>query len=310
MKIALIAMLITSANFAVAMDESTYANTPKTRKVAQQPPATVEPAVKPNQPEPPAGTIVKPTEEQLKTIPKTVPKKKTEEVSSDTTEAKPVEETQVTVTEEKSSSDASPHLFGFHADLNVPHLVSYGLDYWHSARWFSASANMGGANIPSSTLKSMIKDVDDPSVKISHMEAVARLHVFAGSFYVGLAYGSHTIEGAGNKTVTITAPAPGSATIRITDKIQSNYLTPHIGWLWKLDMGLTFGFDLGWLAPANASVDLKEQALTPLPGSTTLADFQATPEYQQARKDIVDGSEQAGKKGIPYVALFRIGYMF
>ncbi|MBC7420442.1 MAG: hypothetical protein H7328_06905 [Bdellovibrio sp.] len=318
MKLVLVAMIIASVNFAVAQDQSM---TPLPRKVAQQSTNEVEPKVNPEQPEPPAGTIVKPTKEQLKTVPKApVKKKATEETTTEikteetttTVETTPAVETkkqEVTAVEEKPST-SKPHLFGLHADVNIPHLINYGLDYWHSSRWFSASANMGGASVPSSLVKSAISDIDDPSIKISNMEGVLRVHPFAGSFYIGAAYGNHKIEAAGNKTITITSPAPGSATFRLTDTIKANYFTPHIGWLWKLDMGLTFGFDLGYLNPSSVSVDLKEEALTPLPGGATLADFQSTAEYKKAKKDIVDGSEDVGKKGLPYLALFRIGYMF
>ena len=301
MKILLMAVLFFTTSLALAQDELTGTNE--------------------NKSESPSGTYVKPTKQQLKTVPKTSPaKKKTESTTVESSEEsdtsavdeKPVIEkkkTEVSVKEE-SAPTSKPHLFGLHADLNVPHLINYGLDYWHSSRWFSISLNGGSTNIPANILKSAIKDVDDPSVKISNLEGVARLHVFSGSFYVGLGYGNHSIEGAGNKSITITTPVPGSATVRLTDKIKSNYVTPHIGWLWKLDMGLTFGFDVGYMAPSGATVDLKEEALTPLPGGASLADFQATPEYQQARKEIVDASEQIGKKGVPYLALLRIGYMF
>ncbi len=271
MRIIFAALLIAGANYAFAQEEVSKAS-----------------------PAPPSGAIVKPTSEQLKTLPTEIPNKKVE--------------TTTEVTEMKTN--LNPHLFGFHADFNVPHLMNYGLDYWHSSRWFSLSANMGGGSVPSSTLKSYISDVDEPSLKISNVEAVARYHIFAGSFYLGLGYGNHTIDAAGNKTVTITSPVPGSATVRLTDRIKSNYLTPHVGWLWKLDVGLTFGFDIGYMAPSGASVELKEEALTALPGGASLADFQSTAEYQKARKDVIDASEQIGKKGLPYLALFRIGYMF
>jgi hypothetical protein len=282
--------------------------------------AQTEPKVKQDEPASPTGTIVKPTKSQLKTIPKVPPKSKaidkSEIKTEDETKVESVTETKTEqVTENKPAEvsnyySSNPHLFGFHVDANVPHFVNYGLDYWHSSRWFSVSANLGGGSVPSSTLKTFIKDVDEPSLKISNQEAVARLHPFMGAFYLGMTFGRHVIEATGNKTVSVTVPAPGSATFRLTDKITSNYLTPHVGWMWKYDIGLTLGFDIGYMAQSGASVDLKEEPMGPLPFGTSMSDYQSTPEYQQARKDVVDASEQIGKKGIPYLALFRIGYMF
>lgn len=291
------------------------------KMVFAQEPTPTEPVPKPE-----IGTTVPPTEEQLNTVNPEEAKKPKAKAKAKKVETKKVEETvveekkeepktEVTETkkeevkkEEKKSDDSEPHRFGFHADLNVPHILNYGLDYWHSSRWFSVALNGGGYSVDN--LGKYSKDAEGMSFKISNQEAVARLHVFAGSFYVGVGAGKHTIEASKTQEFSITTPVAGSATIRVTDKITSNYLNPHIGWLWRASFGLTFGIDLGYMSQSSPSVDLKEEALTALPGGASFSDFQATAEYQAERRKIVDESEKVGKTSVPYLALFRLGWLF
>lgn len=288
--------------------------------IAQQPPNEVEPKMAPAEAEPPTGTIVKPTKKQLKTIPKALPKKKTttETTTLKVEELPPLEPTPELETEQttqtiestktevkpfvETSSKSDPHLFGFHIDLNVPHVLNYGVDYWHSSRWFSAALSMGGFGA-----KNLGKTSSDPegiNLKISNQEFAARVHPFQGSFYVGALYGSHKL--IGEKTATYTVLG-NTRTTTLTNTIDAKYLTPHIGWLWSTGFGLTWGMDFGYLSPSNVKTTLDEGSITSDPLYPTL---QTQPDYIENRRKLIEESDKIGKTSLPFIALIRVGWLF
>ncbi len=207
-----------------------------------------------------------------------------------------------------SNSSSEPHRFGLHADVNAPHILNYGLDYAHPSDWFSGAINFGGY-----ALSGLAKSSDVPNgldIKIANQELMLRVHPLRGSFYLGLGYGNHTINVETKQRITVTSPAPGSANVEISDEIKANYLLPHIGWGWRLPLGLTFGFDLGFLSPMSPQVELKSKVSNISNPAITSGDVESTQEYQNARRDIIEKSEQAGKAVLPYFTVFRIGWLF
>ena len=231
------------------------------------------------------GTIAKPTPEQKASV------------------KEPVINKEDIVT--KSTSD---HQFGLHADLNIPHILNYGLDYRHSSRWFSTALNFGGYSA-----SGIAKNADTPNgldIKITNQELMLRIHPAKGSFYVGLGYGAHAITVETQQTISVTTPVPGSADVAISDEIKARYLLPHVGWLWQLPGGLTFGMDFGYLSPISPTVDLKTNISNISNPLITRADIEATPEYRNARQELINKSEQFGKLGLPYWTVFRIGWLF
>ncbi len=218
------------------------------------------------------------------------------------------EPTEVENKKSDSGSSSEPHRFGLHVDLNVPHILNYGLDYVHPSEWFSGAINFGGYS-----MSGLLKSTDLPNglnVKIANQELMLRMHPLRGSFYFGLGYGNHTFNVETKQRITVTTPVPGSADVEISDEIKANYLLPHIGWAWRLSMGLTFGLDIGYLSPLNPSVDLKSKITNISNPAITSSDVETTNEYKNARRDLIDKSEQAGKTGLPFFTVFRIGWLF
>ena len=192
--------------------------------------------------------------------------------------------------------------------MNIPHILNYGLDYWHSSRLFSVALNAGGYKI-----NNVAKSDDLPNganIKISNQEFVLRYHPFAGSFYFGLGFGKHEVNADANRTISVTAPVAGSADVFITDNVKANYLLPHVGWLWKTSFGLTFGMDLGYLSPSSTQVDVTTKISNISNIAITEDMIKATDDYKKAYQDVVDNSEKYGKQGLPYWTVIRIGYMF
>ena len=252
------------------------------------------------------GAIANPTPEQKATIKNTIQKDATKKANE---KKLPLTDEDSAKNKEDFGADTFPaHRFGLHADLNVPHIINYGLDYWHSSLWFSTALNFGGYS-----MGGIAKSSDTPNgldIKIANQEFMFRVHPTKSSFYIGLGYGNHAITVETKQKISVTTPFPGSADVAISDEIKAGYLLPHIGWLWRLKSGLTFGTDFGYLSPINPSVDLKSNISNISNALVTKEDIEATSEYKNARQDLINKSEQFGKLGLPYWTIIRIGWLF
>lgn len=201
-------------------------------------------------------------------------------------------------------TDSAAHHFGLHADLNIPHILNYGVDYWHISKWFSASLNFGGY-----AMKGLQKSDDLPNgvdVKIANQEAVLRVHPFQSAFYLALAYGHHTFEGEGTATYN-QAPLFQPVTTTIKNKITANYLKPHLGWMWRADSGFSWGVDFGYLIPNGGEVTLDEGTIKNDPLYPSLV---STSQYKANRQKIIDDSEKLRTTSLPYWAIVRLGWLF
>ncbi|MBC7742676.1 MAG: hypothetical protein H7061_10790, partial [Bdellovibrionaceae bacterium] len=139
---------------------------------------------------------------------------------------------------------------------------------------------------------------------ISNQELDLKYHPFLSKFYVGAMYGQHKL--VGKKTATYTVLSQ-SRTTTITDTITASYVTPHIGFTWKADWGLTIGRDLGWLVPISPKAEINEGDITSDPLYSSLA-VQA--DYVENKRKLQEESDKYGKTSLPYLALLRVGWLF
>lgn len=263
-------------------------------------------------------TLVKPTaaqKETVKSAAKKVKENKKENLIKDPEILTPPEVTDEVISEPETPNKKSrikkniiiddvAHRFGLHADLNIPHILNYGVDYWHISKWFSASLNFGGY-----AMNGLQKTTELPNgvdVKIANQEAVLRAHPFQGPFYLALAYGNHTFEGSGTATYS-QAPLLQPVTTTIKNKITANYLKPHLGWMWRADSGFTWGMDLGYLIPNGGEVTLDEGTIKNDPLYPNLS---STSQYKANRQKILDDSEKLRTTSLPYWAIVRVGWLF
>ncbi|MBC7743201.1 MAG: hypothetical protein H7061_13460 [Bdellovibrionaceae bacterium] len=249
---------------------------------------------KPNKAEEPKatdGTIVKPTKTQLKTIPAAPPARPAE------TKIETKKEEAI-VTNESAVETKNSHLFGLHADVNFPHVLNYGVDYWSASRCFSAAINFGGYSQGGVGKSNTDTGMD---LAISNQELDLKYHPFLSKFYVGAMYGQHKL--VGQKTATYAAVG----TTTITDTVTANYITPHLGFTWKADWGLTIGMDLGWLVPINTKTNIDDGDIKNQPSYATL---QAQPDYIENKRKLQEESDKYGKTSLPYLALIRVGWLF
>jgi hypothetical protein len=182
--------------------------------------------------------------------------------------------------------------------LGFPHPVTGGLDIVY-ADLFSVSATAGRLGVK----------VEDTEFEIRNWDATFRFFPFQGSFFIGAAYGYQGIVGklktdieTTSSGVTLKVPT----TLRL--EVESNYLTPQLGWFARWDSGLTLGFDFGSQQPSGAKSELQSAF-----ENVSAANEQAvrdSEDYKKNKKDVEDAADAFGKKGIPYVSFFRIGWLF
>ena len=183
----------------------------------------------------------------------------------------------------------SGHLFGLHGSLGLPHPINFGLNYVHSSRVWSAEFSTG----------SFRQTISDAKIGIDNTEIALRWHPFAGSFFVGALYGQQKVTASMTDDIV-----SGMITYNVTatGEVKSNYVTPHLGWMWGHDDGGFFAtFELGYQSPSNVKVSVTSDA----PSAA-----QALPEYQELEDDAQSDAEKYGKMSLPYLALLKIGWLF
>lgn len=182
--------------------------------------------------------------------------------------------------------------------LGFPHPLTGGLDIVY-ADLFSVSATAGRAGAK----------VEDTEIEIRNWDATFRFFPFQGSFFIGAAYGNQGIVGklktdieTTSSGVTLKVPT----TLRL--EVESNYLTPQLGWFARWDSGLTLGFDFGYQMPSGAKSEL-QTAFENVSAANEKAVLDSE-DYKDNKKDVEDAAEAFGKKSIPYISFFRIGWLF
>lgn len=187
-----------------------------------------------------------------------------------------------------ASSDSSHdhgHLFGVHAALGVPHPLNFGLNYVMPSHLLSFAVAAGSFNATSS----------DVELGIGNSEIALRWHPFYGSFYVGALYGQQNIKA--KKTEVIQAQ---SVTAEV--EVKSNYLTPHVGWMWGAENGGFFAsMDIGYQMPSNVTTTFTSNADPAV---------QATQDYADLSKDVRDGGDKIGNTALPYWSMVKVGWLF
>ncbi len=187
---------------------------------------------------------------------------------------------------------------GPHVAVGIPHPMTVGLDVVYADL---VSLSFGSGRFG--------HKFDTTEIELTNWDLTARWYVFRGSFYLGAAYGHQTIIGKGTKDVTfdyngveLTVPS----TIRL--EIESNYLTPQLGWFARWDWGLTLGFELGLQMPSGAKSELQ----TSFSNVSTAAEetVRNSADYKKNKKDVEDLGKTLGEKPIPYITLLKVGFLF
>lgn len=182
--------------------------------------------------------------------------------------------------------------------IGFPHPLTGAIDLVY-ADLFSVSASAGrfGAK------------VEETEIEIRNWDATFRFFPFQGSFFVGAAYGNQGIVG---KLKTDIETTTSGVTLKVPTslrlEVESNYLTPHLGWFARWDSGLTLGFDFGYQMPSGAKSEL-QTAFENVSAASEQA-VRESEDFKKNKKDIEDAAEAFGKASVPYISFFRIGWLF
>ncbi len=123
-------------------------------------------------------------------------------------------------------------------------------------------------------------------------EASARVYPLKGALFLGAGIGYAHLEATLDQRFTgYGVSAPG----QVRAELSSVYVRPEIGFLWKWDVGLMLGADLGVVVPVAA----RESHVTAAAGGQTM----------EVKGKVADVFSTAGRVPLPALGLLRVGWL-
>lgn len=208
-----------------------------------------------------------------------------------------------------SSSASDKHNWGPSLALGFPHPFTIGGDWRSPEREWSLGAAFGF--FPNITLK-VGSDKTPVAIGLKSFDLRGRWHPWKGAFFVGTALGQQKISASATKAVNISSlKIPGYTTtpVTINAELKTLFFTPHLGWMWTLDNGLFFGLEGGIQFALSSSSEFNVTSSDPLT-EAVLGLVKLTADYQTLKSRTEDGMNKIGKINLPYITLFKIGYLF
>jgi len=215
-------------------------------------------------------------------------------------ESPAVNETPTPATDTAHHGLLGPVRVGPTASIGFPFLLNYSLDAtWDKKLGFSFSGGRFHTELDKNT-----------EIEIFNWDARVRWFPFQGSFFLGAAYGNQGIVGKTKQDLKFkTSDGPEMkipTSIRL--ELNTNYLTPHLGWFATWNTGFTIGTEFGYQMPLGSKA--KTQTAFDDVSSDAETSVKNSEEYKKAVKDLEEGAEAFGKNAVPYLNLFRIGWLF
>ena len=133
-------------------------------------------------------------------------------------------------------------------------------------------------------------------VNLDNFDVGLKVYPFSGGLFLGLLKGSQDVEVSRNDTIQ------GQA-VSYRVAVNSDYLTPHIGYEFRFTGGLFLSMQLGWQISSNANTTIT----TSQDNNPTVT---STPEYQQQKQEAIDIGNNLGNQGLPSVGLLQMGWYF
>lgn len=212
-------------------------------------------------------------------------------------------------TEEGSTSKSSAHKFGPSVSIGFPHPISINGDYVTPDNQFSLGAAYGF--LPTQTIK-VGADKTPVSISMWSADLRGRWHPWKGSFFVGALFGRQSITGSTTQNLDVSSlgiPGVTTAPVTIEANLASFYATPHLGWMWIFNSGIFMGLDAGVQFGFGSETTIETSSSDPLVG-VALELVKLLPKYQSMKARTEDGLNKLGNSSLPYITLFKIGYLF
>ncbi len=181
-----------------------------------------------------------------------------------------------------------PWRVGASVALGFPHVLTYGLEVMYHQH-VSGLISFGDFDLNS----------DDVKIGLSNWDVRGRWHIWAGSAFVGLAYGSQSLTGSISEDIVVSGTRVPTT---LTMDVVTTYATPHGGFHWVWDTGLALGAELGLQVPIDNDV---EDIQTRFAVAENAAD---TREYGELRDELRKGVRAFSRAQLPYLAI-RAGWL-
>jgi hypothetical protein len=234
----------------------------------------------------PVGTLTKPTNSDLDP-----------DLSSDEDSLKPDPNPEDNPANAVASENFPENfLFGATIALTVPHVRNFALEsvFYHN---YGVSLNYG----------TVTESIDSIAVAVKHADVRVRWFPWQSSFFAGLVFGQHTLNGELSRVAKIPST---SKYVAIHGKLEAsaNYFAPQIGWFAMWDGGITLGADIGYLIPSKPTYSFSSTVSDDPVG--TAAEVEATKEYADMKGDLESSAKTFISKYVPMITIIRMGWMF
>lgn len=192
-----------------------------------------------------------------------------------------------------------PLRIGPTASIGFPFLLNYSLDAtWDKTIGMSFSGGRFQRELDKET-----------EIELFNWDVRARWFPFQGSFFLGAAYGNQGIVAKTKQDLKVkTAEVELTVPTTMRLELNTNYLTPHLGWFKTWGPGFTIGSEIGYQMPLSSKAELQTGFEdVSAEAETTVKN---SDEYKKAKKDLETSAEAFGKNAVPYLNLIRIGWLF
>ena len=188
-----------------------------------------------------------------------------------------------------ADDEVQPFRIGPSLALGLPQPLAWSLEMMFGNSW-SGAFSLGSNNAKR----------EGVSFSISSWDVRARWHPFEGSFFFGTSFGSQKVKGETDQAVD-------GVDTKFIVTATNRYVTPHVGWFSVWPGGLTLGFEAGWQVAMNPDSDFDARFET---GTDQQEALKASETYKKEKKDIEDAAETLTGKGLPYLKVLRVGWLF
>lgn len=193
----------------------------------------------------------------------------------------------------------------------LPNLLNFGL-LLKITKYFGAGVNIG--LIP--TVR--VSYYGEATLRYNEFDAFARIHPFAGGFFMGSGLGYATISGTFTDTFDTTAYAsqipaglgiPNQVTYSSEGSVRTLVITPQIGYFYTTKVGFSIGLDFGAQVPiAPSRVEFESQLPLAQNAPPQLVQAVQTELLNPSDSEVRNTLETIGRTPIPTVNV-RIGWL-
>lgn len=173
------------------------------------------------------------------------------------------------------------------ADFHIGPLVGVGAPSPISGQLAIKYKRFLGANLELGFLPEVgVPGIDNTHIHQEMFDAGLRVYPFGGAFFLGCGIGAQSIT-------VITQQSQQGFTGNATASVNTTFVSPRLGWLYRFDFGLAIGADFAVQIPVGGSTAISVDNVNISPP-----------------KEVTDITDKVKTTPIPMFHLLELGYMF